>query len=72
VTLLLGAGGLFGFVAIVLLRTGVRAVLPLFAGAMIGAGVGLYLDRANSLFAGLVLGIAAGTLFAFLWGPRKP
>lgn len=70
-TLLIGGGILFGCIALVLLRTGVRAVLPLFVGTLLGAGAGAYVGRANSLFVGLVFGIAGGTLLAFLWGPPK-
>jgi hypothetical protein len=70
VTVLVAIGSLFGFMALALLRSGTRAVVPLFFGAMVGAGVGLFLGRTNGLFAGLVLGLVAGTAFAFLRGPR--
>ncbi len=69
--LLVGGGLLFGLMAYALLRTGVRAVVPLFAGAMLGAAIGLYLRRIDALFTGLLLGLAAGTFVAFLIGPRK-
>jgi hypothetical protein len=70
VTLLVAIGSLFGFMALALLRSGIRAVVPLFFGAMLGAAVGLFLGRTNGLFAGLVLGLIGGTAFAFLRGPR--
>jgi hypothetical protein len=71
VTLLVGIGSLFGFMALALLRAGIRAVVPLFFGAMLGAAVGLLLGRTNGLFAGLVIGLMGGTAFAFLRGPRR-
>jgi hypothetical protein len=71
VTVLVGAGALFGLMAFALLRTGVRAVGPLFIGSMLGASIGWYLWKSNGLLAGLVVGLVAGTAVAFLLGPPR-
>jgi hypothetical protein len=70
--LLVVGGTLFGLLAYALVRTGLRAVMPLFSGAMLGAAIGLLLGRANGLFPGLVVGLTAGTLVAFFLRPRRP
>jgi hypothetical protein len=69
--LLLSLGSLFGFMAFALVRTGARAVAPLFFGAMLGAAIGVFWWRLNGLFVGLVLGLFGGTALAFLRGPRR-
>ena len=62
---------LFGLMAYALVRTGIRAVAPVFCATMLGAGIGLWLGRAHGLFAGLAAGLVAGTVIAFVWGPRR-
>jgi hypothetical protein len=69
--LLLALGSLFGSIAFALVRTGTRAVVPIFFAAMFGAGIGVYCGRLNGLFIGLVLGLVAGTAVAVLRGPRR-
>jgi hypothetical protein len=69
--LLVAGGTLFGLLAYVLLRSGLRAVGPVFIGAMLGAATGIWLGHTSGLFVGLIVGLFAGTAAAFLLKPRK-
>jgi hypothetical protein len=69
-TLIVGAGAVFGLLAYLLLRVGVRALGVVFLGAMAGAVIGLLLGDGNGLFYGIILGFFGATIVALIWWRR--
>ena len=53
-----------GTLAIVITGGGSRTVLALFAGGLLGAGIGLWLAAIDGLFAGVLLGAASGAILS--------